>query len=418
MCSTTGNKDVLVQRVLVALYPQHALAITDENNLTAPACNAQAACRPSNSQHGQVHPTTQVQLPTSQQYHVSSFAAIPPMNNPLAFNYPSNGIYSASLLQPSTSPRVQVHLRAAAPAPPHNARMHPIVAQHQAQRDQQSAISSHIKDAAARWSHPMFERLASETFVFTHPVTIFQGTLPFDVPQSSSIEKILIVPFTRRYLGSSLSVLPLQLNKGPSVAVTWNNIPVEIPKYVHVKSKLASATVHNHPMFVPKNAPFKPGSNRLYMSGGGAENVIGVAVILVRPRQLADLEALVRSHPMSKITKRPEFNENDDDCAATFVSVQLKDPLTLCRIQIPVKTVKCKHSQCFDLATFIQYCERSGIWYCPCCPNKPGLSIDDVYVDQFFSSIIKDASDTNTVYVILSTDLHHVLLIFTQVPEA
>ena len=170
-------------------------------------------------------------------------------------------------------------------------------------------------------------------------------------------------------------------------------------------------------MFVPKNAPFKPGSHRLYMSGGGAENVIGVAVMLVRPRQLSDLEALVRSHPMSKITKRPEFNQ-DDDCAATSQQLQLKDPLSFCRIQIPVKTVKCKHLQCFDLSTFIQYCERNGIWYCPCCPSKPGLSIDDVYVDQFFSSIIKDASDTNTVYVILSTNLHHVLLIFTQVPEA
>jgi hypothetical protein len=173
---------------------------------------------------------------------------------------------------------------------------------------------------------------------------------------------------------------------------------VEIPKIVNVKSKLASATIHYHPMVLPRNYPCKVGPVQLVMTGGGAENVCGFALMLVRPRRLDELEALVRSHPMSKITKRPEFN-HDDDCAATSTPVQLKDPLSFCRIQIPVKTVKCKHLQCFDLSTFIQYCERSGIWYCPCCPSKPGLSINDVYVDQFFLNMITGASahDTNTV---------------------
>jgi hypothetical protein len=246
----------------------------------------------------------------------------------------------------------------------------------------------------------MFQPLAFEAFAFTHPVTNFQGALPFDKPQiTNSVEKILIIPFTRRGVGGNSSFTPFQLQPGVSVAVSWNNCPVEIPKFVTVKSKLASATIHPHPMSVPQIAPFhKLGPNRLVMTGGGAENVIGIALILVRHRAIDELEALVRSHPMSKITKRPEFNQ-DEDCAATFTPVQLKDPLSFCRIQIPVKTVKCKHVQCFDLATFIQYCERSGIWYCPCCPSKPGLSINDVYVDQFFLDMIEGASahDTNTV---------------------
>jgi hypothetical protein len=269
----------------------------------------------------------------------------------------------------------------------------------------------------------MFEKLASETFVFTHPVTNLQAALPFDRPQPGhAVEKILIVPFTRRGAGSSACFVPYQLQPGPSVSsvsVSWNNVPVEVPKFVAVKTKLASAAIHYHPMFVPPNAPFfKIGSNRLVMTGGGSENVSGVAIMLVRPRQVADLEALVRSHPMSKITKRPEFHQ-DDDCAATFTPVQLKDPLSFCRIQVPVKTVRCKHLQCFDLATFIQFCERNGIWYCPCCPSKPALSIDDVYVDEFFLNMIKDASahDTNTVYE-TPQSIHDVRLTAAKVPLA
>ena len=344
-------------------------------------------------------------------YSASSFAAIPPQMNSSAYAMAySSGGHQSVLNQPSTSPRVQVHLRASAPLP--LAPRVPVGPQ---------AVPGYLKDAVARWSHPMFEKISYETFVFTHPVTNLQGALPFDKPQPpNSIEKILIVPFTRRGTGSNFTgFVPFQLQPGPSVAVSWNNTHLEIPKFVTVKSKLASAAIHHHPMFLPPSAPFlKNGSNRLVMTGGGSDNISGVAIMLVRPRRLPDLEALVRSHPMSKITKRPEFHQ-DDDCAATSTPVQLKDPLSFCRIQIPVKTVKCKHVQCFDLSTFIQYCERNGIWYCPCCPSKPGLSIDDVYVDEFFLNMIKDASahDTNTVYLVL-VQLFYVRLTSVQVPQA
>jgi hypothetical protein len=298
------------------------------------------------------------QMLSAQQYPVSSFAAIPPMNGAYGMTGPPGSFHAASL-QPSNSPRVQVHLRAsgtAAPSPQFPARV-PII-------PQPSVVSPLLKEAVSRWSHPMFQPLAFETFAFTHPVTNFQAALPFDKPQPpSSLEKIIIVPFTRRGNAASSSFVPFQLQPGVSVAVSWNNCPVEIPKFVNVKSKLAAATIHPHPMSIPPGAPFfKIGPNRLVMTGGGAENVFGVAIMLVRPRRLEDLEALVRSHPMSKILNRPEFNQ-DDDCAATYTPVQLKDPLSFCRIQIPVKTVKCKHVQCFDLATFVQYCERNGIWY-------------------------------------------------------
>jgi hypothetical protein len=265
----------------------------------------------------------------------------------------------------------------------------------------------------------MFERLAFETFAFTHPVTNMQGTLSFDrPPPHTSSEKIIIVPFMRRgAVGNSPGFIPVQLQPGPSVAVSWNNCPVDIPKFVAVKSKLAAAAIHYHPLYVPPSAPFsKVGSNRLVITGGGSEQVSGIALMLVRPRGLSGIEDLVRSHPMSKILKRPEHNDSDE-VEVTCTQLQLKDPLSFCRIQIPVKTVKCKHVQCFDLSTFVQYCERNGIWYCPVCPSKPGLSIDDVYIDQFFLSVIESAHDTNTVYdapLLRSSNR----LIFSQISHA
>ncbi len=396
--SSTGNKDILVLRVLAALYPQHASSILN------PSC-------------GSTNPQSDIRTPVpysaqvAQAYTTSSFAAIPQTNGTCAMLQPV-GLHAAPI-QPSTSPRVQVHLRAAAApytpqslarAPPHAPAALPL-----------------LKEAASRWSHPMFQQIAFEAFVFTHPVTNFQGALPFDKPQAAqALEKLLIVPLTRRSSSGGASYAPTQLLPGPSVAVSWNNCPVELPKFVTVKSKLAAATIHPHPIFLPPNAPFhKAGPNRLVMTGGGADIVFGVAIILVRPRQLDELEALVRSHPMSKIRKRPEFNQ-DDDCAATSTPVQLKDPLSFCRIRIPVKTVKCKHVQCFDLATFIQYCERNGIWYCPCCPSKPGLSINDMYVDQFFMDMIEDASAHDSSVVCVSFQPHrcnHPLTV-AQLPQA
>ena len=115
MSSTTGNKDVLVQRVLVALYPQHASVIAGDQALPAQAVNAQSIQPPSSSQ-AQAAPFVMQRSPYSMPY---AFSAIPSMPSLPSGGLLSGGVHTMSQ-QPNSSPRVQVHLRAAtspAPAP-------------------------------------------------------------------------------------------------------------------------------------------------------------------------------------------------------------------------------------------------------------------------------------------------------------
>jgi hypothetical protein len=74
--------------------------------------------------------------------------------------------------------------------------------------------------------------------------------------------------------------------------------------------------------------------------------------------------------------------------------VSLQDPISLARIQIPVRGNSCKHSACFDLATFIRFVknlEEHG--KCPFCDSS--LLVDDLYVDPLFKLILRDCKQNH-----------------------
>jgi len=100
-----------------------------------------------------------------------------------------------------------------------------------------------------------------------------------------------------------------------------------------------------------------------YTSSGGKELTVAERIemrcleITERPR--ADSDALYQENP------------NDDECVIVsgVEKSRFKCPYSLQRIQVPVRTVKCQHVECFDLLVFVTLVTpKKGVEY----PTRPG----------------------------------------------
>lgn len=98
------------------------------------------------------------------------------------------------------------------------------------------------------------------------------------------------------------------------------------------------------------------------------------------------------------------FNQ-DDDCAENRCSVSLCDPLSLCRLEFPVRGKDCKHIQCFDLKTHlannmqphVPSSKASSLWQCPVC-YKPARN---VALDPYTNSILVDPANSHADKVLV-----------------
>ncbi|KAJ3042316.1 hypothetical protein HK097_002075 [Rhizophlyctis rosea] len=75
--------------------------------------------------------------------------------------------------------------------------------------------------------------------------------------------------------------------------------------------------------------------------------------------------------------------EDDEEIEIVDQIVTLTCPLSLTRIRIPAKGMRCKHVQCFDAETFLQIYMSSPIWKCGVCNNviqKTDLTISEPFV--------------------------------------
>ncbi|KAK9326384.1 hypothetical protein V1517DRAFT_311618 [Lipomyces orientalis] len=83
-------------------------------------------------------------------------------------------------------------------------------------------------------------------------------------------------------------------------------------------------------------------------------------------------------------TIRPqETDRNGDDgddiqCLTSSYKLTLKCPLSMKRMKLPVRSVRCKHATCFDLYNFLEISRAS--WKCPIClgiSTPPLLAVDN-----------------------------------------
>eukprot|EP00752_Nemacystus_decipiens_P011782 g10454.t1 len=84
-------------------------------------------------------------------------------------------------------------------------------------------------------------------------------------------------------------------------------------------------------------------------------------------------------------------DDSDDDLLATATRLSLRCPLGLVPITCPGRGRNCKHLQCFDLNTFLNFNKdcAGAAWKCGVCnfPIKPADLVVDTYLDEVVRSL-------------------------------
>ncbi|KAI8445121.1 MIZ/SP-RING zinc finger-domain-containing protein, partial [Phakopsora pachyrhizi] len=73
----------------------------------------------------------------------------------------------------------------------------------------------------------------------------------------------------------------------------------------------------------------------------------------------------------------------DEDVITSSSVISLNDPVVMSRIQIPIRSLKCSHLQCFDAEMFYMMMESTPTWLCPVCNLK--LKNEDITIDDYFA---------------------------------
>ena len=81
----------------------------------------------------------------------------------------------------------------------------------------------------------------------------------------------------------------------------------------------------------------------------------------------------------------------EDDLAEVDTIVSLKDLLLQDRIKLAVKGRQCSHLPCFDLSTFLELSQQSGVWQCPICHK--GVLWDDVVMDAEMNAVLREVDE-------------------------
>ena len=78
----------------------------------------------------------------------------------------------------------------------------------------------------------------------------------------------------------------------------------------------------------------------------------------------------------------------DDDIAEVDTIVSLKDSISQERIELAAKGRACSHLPCFDVSTFLQLSQQSGVWQCPIC--YVGVTWEDVVIDAEMNAVLRE----------------------------
>ncbi|TMW56786.1 hypothetical protein Poli38472_006796 [Pythium oligandrum] len=83
-------------------------------------------------------------------------------------------------------------------------------------------------------------------------------------------------------------------------------------------------------------------------------------------------------------------DDDEDAIIATCTMLSVRCPLGLCVITLPARGLHCKHLQCFDLKTFLQFNKkaRSRAYRCTVCHNF--IRATDLRIDPYFKQVLAE----------------------------
>lgn len=83
---------------------------------------------------------------------------------------------------------------------------------------------------------------------------------------------------------------------------------------------------------------------------------------------------------------------SDEDVVVDNYPLKLKCPVSFSRMEIPVRSVFCKHVQCFDGRSFLQMQHQAAQWRCPVCDDP--MAYASLAVDEFMTEILAQAPES------------------------
>lgn len=116
-------------------------------------------------------------------------------------------------------------------------------------------------------------------------------------------------------------------------------------------------------------------------------------VRLVKRHSAADLAQRIKNRGVfskEKVIADMSKANADPDIAATSSKMSLKDPVSITRITMPVRSTVCQHNQCFDGRFFMELQEQAPTWSCPICAKT--VSYQSLCVDKYFEEILNTTS--------------------------
>ncbi|BGP12118.1 hypothetical protein JCM10213_004683 [Rhodosporidiobolus nylandii] len=144
----------------------------------------------------------------------------------------------------------------------------------------------------------------------------------------------------------------------------------------------------------PAVNPSQAGVQKVEIAYVQTERVYYLVAYLI---EYTPIEKVVARVKAGKTRSKEEVIQNiidlnsDDEIEATALGMSLKDPLSFCRINIPIRSVHCGHIACFDAETWFEMNEQTPTWGCPICSKQ--LKVDDMIVDGYFEDILRICSD-------------------------
>lgn len=85
---------------------------------------------------------------------------------------------------------------------------------------------------------------------------------------------------------------------------------------------------------------------------------------------------------------------SSSDCIVTDLIVKLICPFSLTRMNVPGRTIECKHITCFDLENFAKLAETQSNFElsCPECKSKKKWKTNQLIVDPLFEEILDNTT--------------------------
>lgn len=146
----------------------------------------------------------------------------------------------------------------------------------------------------------------------------------------------------------------------------------------------------------------KPNSVQVKLSLSAYSHMLPSLAMVIEQVQVLTCAELAAS--VANIADDTLRKSADDGVEETSFKVALRCPLGFVRIEQPAKGRLCKHAQCFDLETYLQFGQKQLEWFCPIC-SKP-LPVPDLRKSKLFSDILAFAGgcdDDDLVEIDLET---------------